>query len=207
MSLILTALTVGTTLGVSAGLAPGPMTTMVLSEAIKGGPKEGIKIAFAPLLTDIPVLLVAMWLTSHLGTDNTTMAILSFAGAGMLLFLAWDGWKTAVPLQESGSDPQKSVFLRGLITSAVSPNPILFWMTIGAETIRVTLGSDLFSSGIFVASFYVMLLFSKILLAWAGGHSRAWIGKHHLIFVNRGLAGVLGVFGLVSMWKGLTFLH
>ncbi len=47
----------GITLGLSAGLSPRPLMALVLSETINFGKKAGILVAFAPVLTDIPIIL------------------------------------------------------------------------------------------------------------------------------------------------------
>lgn len=206
MSLLLTALTLGITLGASAGLAPGPMTALVLRESLHGGLKNGAKIAIAPLLTDFPVLLLAIWLTSSLGTGPTAMAALTLGGAAMMLFLAWEGWRTS-GFPHAREQPQKKyVFLRGLLTSVLSPNPILFWMTIGMETIHVRLKSDWLWSSLFISSFYITLLMSKLLIAWTGGHSHSWLSPPRLIFVNRLLASALLLLGVTTLWRGLRLL-
>ncbi|MCD6225405.1 MAG: hypothetical protein J7K32_07820 [Deltaproteobacteria bacterium] len=53
---MLTFLTAGTILGLSAGLIPGPLLTLVISETLRHNIKAGIKIAVAPLLTDLPII-------------------------------------------------------------------------------------------------------------------------------------------------------
>ncbi len=42
----------GITFGFVAGISPGPLLALVISETIKHNHKEGIKIALSPLLTD-----------------------------------------------------------------------------------------------------------------------------------------------------------
>ncbi|MBT4876955.1 MAG: LysE family translocator, partial [Desulfobacula sp.] len=42
-------LTIGMVLGLSAGLAPGPLLTLVISETLLHDIRAGIKVAMAPL--------------------------------------------------------------------------------------------------------------------------------------------------------------
>ena len=49
----LTLLTNGIILGLSAGFAPGPLSVLVISQTIQYGTGEGVKSAFAPLITDL----------------------------------------------------------------------------------------------------------------------------------------------------------
>ena len=206
MTTLLTALTLGATLGFSAGIAPGPMTTLVLSESLRGGSKDGAKIAVAPLVTDVPILLIALWLSSKLGTNNMTLGILSLAGAGMMFYLAWDGWRTNAETLVERHPSSHNVFVRGLITSALSPSPLLFWLTIGMEKIRVTFRNDLSASVAFIAAFYAILLLSKLLLAWTSGRSKAWFAGSRLLWIHRGLACVILLFGISTLRQGLELL-
>ncbi len=49
-------------LGLSGGLTPGPLLTLVVSETLKYGTQAGIKVSLAPLLTDTPIILAVLWL-------------------------------------------------------------------------------------------------------------------------------------------------
>ena len=50
----------GVIFGLSAGFAPGPLLTLVITQTLKHNIKEGVKVALAPLLTDLPIILAAL---------------------------------------------------------------------------------------------------------------------------------------------------
>jgi len=52
----------GLMLGLTAGVAPGPLLTLVVSQTLRYGVREGIKIAIAPIFTDLPIILAALWM-------------------------------------------------------------------------------------------------------------------------------------------------
>ncbi|MEI6633029.1 MAG: hypothetical protein WCP22_04325 [Chlamydiota bacterium] len=52
---------VGVVLGLSAGLSPGPLLALVVSQTLAHGVREGVKVAFVPLVTDLPVILIALF--------------------------------------------------------------------------------------------------------------------------------------------------
>jgi threonine/homoserine/homoserine lactone efflux protein len=56
----------GIIFGLAAGISPGPLLALVFSETIKYGKKEGFKIAFAPLITDLPIVLFVLLILSRL---------------------------------------------------------------------------------------------------------------------------------------------
>jgi len=53
-------LTIGTLLGLSAGLAPGPLLTLVISETLQHDIKSGVKVALAPFITDLPIIILTV---------------------------------------------------------------------------------------------------------------------------------------------------
>ena len=44
-------------LGLTAGISPGPLLTIVISETLKHGRKEGFKVAVSPLFTDVLIVV------------------------------------------------------------------------------------------------------------------------------------------------------
>ncbi len=46
----------GTVLGITAGISPGPLLMLVISQTIRFGHREGIKVSLTPLITDAPPL-------------------------------------------------------------------------------------------------------------------------------------------------------
>ncbi len=71
----LTCLLNGAALGAAAGLSPGPLQALVLSESLRHGRREGVKASIAPLLTDIPIVIVSLGLLSRVAALDTVMGI------------------------------------------------------------------------------------------------------------------------------------
>ena len=62
---MLTALSSGILLGLSCGLVPGPLLALVLMQTMQHGAREGCKVALVPLITDAPIILVALVLAGQ----------------------------------------------------------------------------------------------------------------------------------------------
>ena len=77
----------GATLGLSAGISPGPLLALVISESLQHGRKEGIKVALSPLITDLPIILISILLLAGLGKSSAAIGLIAFAGALFLVFL------------------------------------------------------------------------------------------------------------------------
>jgi len=50
----------GAALGLTAAASPGPLQTLLISEALIGGFRRSAPIAFAPLVTDVPIVLLML---------------------------------------------------------------------------------------------------------------------------------------------------
>ena len=60
MNDLLAAIGTGGALGLSAGVSPGPLTTLLIGESLRHGRAAGLRIACVPLLSDLPVVLLAV---------------------------------------------------------------------------------------------------------------------------------------------------
>ena len=94
------ALGIGMTLGLSGGLAPGPMTALVIAQTLRFGFKEGRIIAFAPLMTDAPLMAGSLWMVASAQSHPALLSGIALLGAVVLFWLAWDVARAA-PLRSS----------------------------------------------------------------------------------------------------------
>ncbi len=91
MTAILPFLSAGLLLGLSSGLAPGPLLTLVASETLHHGAAAGIRVALAPLLTDAPIILATLLVLQPLTDQQMPLALLHLAGGLYLGWLAVEG--------------------------------------------------------------------------------------------------------------------
>ena len=69
--------TIGLLLGAPSGIAPGPMLILIISETLRHGIRAGAKVAFIPLLTDIPVVLISGFLFAQISNMNILLGSIS----------------------------------------------------------------------------------------------------------------------------------
>lgn len=82
-------------LGLMAGVSPGPLLTLVVTQTVRFGPKEGVRVACCPLLTDLPVIAAVLLFVSRLSDTGPLMGTLSLIGAGYLGYLAIETWRSS----------------------------------------------------------------------------------------------------------------
>lgn len=202
----LTFLISGVILGLSGGLTPGPLLTLIISETLKHGIKEGIKISLAPLLTDLPIVLVAVYALSRLTDIGPLLGIIAICGAAFLAYLGYES------LSFKGTDlavdqvrPQS--LKKGVIANFLNPSPYLFWFSIGAPIILKAFRISLSSAILFVFGFYLLLIGSKIVMAVLTGKSRQFLKSGRYVYTIRFLGILLLVFALLFLWDGLLYLE
>jgi threonine/homoserine/homoserine lactone efflux protein len=196
-------LTKGTLLGLAAGFSPGPLLVLVVSQTLRHSSKEGIKVSVAPLLTDLPILLISLLLLVKLSTVNALLAGISIAGGLFILHMGWGSLKlkgVEIPAAESGS------LRKGIITNALSPHPYVFYMTVGGPILLRALNHDPVSAIAFFGSFLFFLVGSKVVLALVTGKSRSFLKGPVYLWIMRGLGVCLMIFSMTLLHEGLRLL-
>ena len=202
---MISALTTGILFGLSSGLAPGPLLALVVAQTLKHDANEGMKVAAAPLLTDLPIILVSVFILTRFLNYRSILGVISLMGGLYVLYLAYESVKTK-PLTLSVSETEPHSFREGWLVNTLSPHPYLFWITVGVPFILKSGIEGLLPPVLFVLSFFVSLVGSKMLLALFVGRSRSFLTKSTYLWIMRGLGVMLALFGIFLLRDGLTFL-
>jgi threonine/homoserine/homoserine lactone efflux protein len=202
---MLTALTSGLLLGLSCGLAPGPLLALVLAQSLRHGPREGCKVALTPLLTDAPIIGVALALAAELTELRPWLGLVSLAGGAFVLYLAWDALRPVGQAATVAAEQPRS-WGKGILTNLLSPHPWLFWLTVGAATLANALAQGWPAAAAFLGGFYLLLVGSKVCVAVLVARSRHLLAGRTYRVVMRVLAFLLGLFALLLFREGLRHL-
>ena len=84
----------GTLLGLAAGFSPGPLTVLVIGETLRHGLRSGLQVAIAPILTDIPIILLTMLILEKALNYPVVFGAISLAGGAFLLWLGYASMRT-----------------------------------------------------------------------------------------------------------------
>ncbi len=180
-------------LGLSAGLSPGPLLALVISETIRLGMGAGIRVAMAPLISDLPVLIISFLVVSSLSGSDPLLGIISFAGAVLILKMGISSIRTAGQMPQSPGQASASL-MKGVLVNILSPHPYLFWITVGAPLASKAWQIHPGGAMGFVAGFYLMLVGSKLALAFVVARTRSFLTGVAYVWTMRGLGGVLCCF-------------
>jgi len=194
----------GMALGLSAGLSPGPMLTLVVAQTLRHGIREGAKVALAPLLTDTPIVIACLLFLSVFSNMEPALGVISVFGGLYLFYLGMHSMRfKAVDLEEN-VDPKS--LKKGLVVNFLNPSPYLFWTSIGGPLVLKASSTSLVAAAAFVLPFYAMLVGSKIVVAIVSGRSRNLMESRHYTVIVKILGLVLIGFGVLFLRDGLTYL-
>ncbi len=205
MSTVGAAFVSGAILGLSAGWSPGPLLTLVITESLRSGIKAGIRVAAAPLITDTPIILVALILMPRLNASLTVMGVISLAGAVFIAWMALESMTFKGAAGPTPSDAPASIW-RGVLANALNPSPYLFWFTVGGSLVLRTADQNRTAAAVFILVFYIGLVGSKMVLALVVGRYRRFLQSGVYVWTLRLLGGVLLVFAGRFLWQAAGFL-
>ena len=194
----------GVVFGLSGGLSPGPLLTLVISETLKHGAKEGVKVSIAPLLTDLPIVLITLFILSRLADILPLLGVISLLGCAFLIYLGYESLSfKGVDLDVEQMKPQS--IKKGVMVNFLNPSPYMFWFTIGSPLLLRALDVSLLSASIFILCFYLFLVGSKVLVAAVVGRSRFFLKSKNYIYTIRFLGIILLSFAVFFLRDSLKF--
>ena len=202
---MMTALASAVFLGLSCGLAPGPLLALLLAQTLRHGPREGCKVALAPLITDAPIIGVTLVLAAKLAELRPLLGGVSFAGGAFVLYLAWDTFSPTHPGTEAQAEPPES-WLKGILTNLLSPHPWLFWLTVGAAMLAKAIAQSWLNAVAFLFGFDRLLVGAKVGIAVVAGRSRDLLAGRPYRITMRVLAALLVLFAVLLAREGLKLL-
>lgn len=162
----LTYLLQGAALGFAAALTPGSFQTYLISESLAGGWRRGAPVAFAPLISDLPIILLSLFVLNQL--PENFLNVISLAGGVFALYLAWrlwGNWRKGGELEDAGSEISSGSLRRGVIANFLTPGPYLFWALVSGPILLTALRQSITFGAAFILGFYGVFILSLLGIA------------------------------------------
>jgi len=194
----------GMIIGLAAGLSPGPLITLVISETLTKGKKEGIEVAVSVLISELPIILFVLVILSSVAEKTIILGAISLLGACFLIYLGLLNLRTSV--KESNHLGKDKALLKGITTNLLNPNAYMFWLTIGGPRILESVHVHSSVSMFFIFGFYMMLVGSQIAVAIVVDKSKTLVKNKYYTYITRALGAVLIVFALTFLRDALEFV-
>jgi threonine/homoserine/homoserine lactone efflux protein len=195
----------GLTFGVAGGLSPGPITALVVSQTLRFGRLEGFKVSLAPVITDGPLLIIAMFLAELVQDFDVITGLISIVGSLVLIWLAIDTFK-AGKIEATETEGEAGSIGKAVITNLTNPHPYVFWFTIGAPTAIAALQVSASALVAFVMTFALSIVGAKIVIAYCIDRYRSTFEGPAYRWTMRCLAAALLVLSIQFARSGLITL-
>jgi len=203
------ALGIGVSLGLGAGVTPGPLLGLVISETLRNGWRAGVSVALAPLVGDVFVIACCLLLLAQL--PPVVFTLLSLGGGFYVLFLGWETLQTVPATAGLTTDSTRNTLQslrKGLVVNLLNPHPYLFWLTVGGPFVIQSATQSAFGAILaFLSGFYGCLVGSKVLLALLvhSGRARLHSRGYRLTLQISGI--LLVILGGMLVWEGIRGLR
>ncbi len=198
-------LSMGMILGLTSGITPGPLLTLVISETLKHNKAEGIKVALSPLITDMPIIIVSFFLFSKLQHLNIILGIIALLGGAFMAYMGYSTWKAkGVKIEPLNATPDS--LRKGITANFLNPGPYLFWTTIGTPLLLQALHINIATVILFLVVFYLFLTGSKITIVLLVSRAKSMLNNQLYFWIMRFLAVVLCVFAIIFISDGFKYL-
>ncbi|MFW2371619.1 MAG: LysE family translocator [Gammaproteobacteria bacterium] len=195
----------GVLFGLAAGFSPGPLLALVIFETLEHGIGSGIKVAVAPIITDIPIIVITLFVFTQLSGFESLLGIISLMGGCYVLYMGYQSIRlNSLDTNQTKTKPKS--LTKGILTNAVSPHPYLFWISVGAPTVTKSLGTNIVAPFLFIGAFYTLLVGSKVVLAILVGKSKSIMSDNVYSYTMKFLGLALLAFSVVLFVDGLKLL-
>ena len=187
----------------SGALAPGPLFFVTITHGARSGTKTGITFSLAHTLIEFSlVMLLAFGLLSVI---NQPTVRLFFGVAGGIVLMVFGFMQIRSSLRqtkesEPGQLSTRGLFVIGLALTGLNPYFIIWWLTVGANLIFLSLEFAGFLGVIFMYICHVWV--DYVWLTLIAGLAK----KSAKILEFRWYRVLIGVFGAVLIYFGLAFL-
>ena len=195
-------LAVALTLGLAAGVSPGPLLTLVVSATLERGFGAGLRVASAPLVTDLPIILACLLVLRSV--PEAFLAGVTLLGGAFVTYLGVDTLRRSFQPQKLGAGAGTAArdLWRGVVVNLLSPHPWLFWLGVGTPlALRLWAASPALSLG-WIALFYSGLVGSKIALAWIVARGRGRLDQRWYHGLLAGCGAMLVALGGLLLFQG-----
>jgi len=195
----------GLSLGLAAGLAPGPLQALIVTSTLRRGFGAGWRVAVAPLLTDAVIVAVSVALLAAL--PDRFLTALGIAGGLVIIGL---GVAEIVRSRRPAEDDEEgrgsaSDVAAGAVVNITNPHPWIFWIAAGGPLVVRLWRAEPVLALAFLVPFYATLVGAKVAIAGAVAAVRHRLGARWrrrllaaggILLVAGGTLLVLGIGGV-----------
>lgn len=190
-------------LGFFAGAVPGPYTAVVASTGLERGFKPAFRLAFVPVITDLPPMIVMSMILDRVNYDVLTGVgivggvLFAFMGVRFIRRQGRD-WEDKIEEVKEGR-----AFWALASAGLLSPAPWIFWLVAGSPLLLRAWNTHWADGVIFGLALFVMLIGTATGIAWGASHGHRILNPRNRRRVLRVAGLFLVAAGSVIVWQSL----
>ncbi len=190
----------------AAGVQPGPLQTYFISQTLKNGWKKTVPAALAPVISDIPIVILVLFILRSF--PDSFAYYLRLVGGFFLIYLAYKAftsWRNYIANQELTKNSGKQTLYGAIAVNLLNPNPYLGWSLILGPLFLEGWKVAPVNGIALVSGFYLTLVLTMSGTIILFALTRKLGPK--IIKILLGLSAlVLLLFGIYQIWLGIEFL-
>ena len=194
-------LIIGITYAFAAAVQPGPLQTYIISQTVKNGWRSTWIASFAPVLSDIPIVILVLFVLNTL--PENFINVLRIFGSIFLIYLSWNAfksWKNFNPDVIKTENTEHKTLLNAVVINILNPAPYVGWSLI-LESVFLQGWKISPTNGIFLLlGFYLTMVVTTIFLIILFLYTRKFGPK-----INKSLLGLSSIalltFGYINLVK------
>ena len=200
---MLSSLLTGGSLGLAGGIAPGPLTVLVLTQTLRHGTWEGARVSLAPIITDGPLLILSATVATVLVEFDLIFGVIGVIGAVFLFWLGVESFQSRGVELDALEPPQGGV-IKAILTNLLNPHPYIFWVAIGGPLIAQAWENSVGAVLAFLVGFFGALCGAKVMLAVLVGRARGFFTGRIYVWAQRCMGSVMVGFSFWFLWESLV---
>ena len=187
----------------SGALAPGPLFFATISHGAKTGAKSGFIFSVAHTVVEFSLIMLFALGLLTVASEPTVKLIIGIAGGIVLIafgiFQIYNSYMAKYKEQKQSIPSYRYLFLIGLAFTGLNPYFILWWLTVGAQLIIMSLE---FAALLGVIFMYICHVWMDYVWLTAVAHfSKKGINVLGLKWYRP----LMAIFGIVLIYFGITF--
>lgn len=194
----------GGSLGLTASISPGPLLFYLISQSLSGGWKRGAIVSIAPLVSDIPLIIIILVLLDHV--PPLFLRFLSIGGGIYVIYLAWNlfqSWRRNRGVNLDEKSEFRHNLGRAILVNYLSPGPYMFWTLVNGPLLLQALHISILHGIVFLISFYGLFIGSMLALVSIFSQAQRF-GQRIVRTLSLLSVIILSIFGVVLIYRGVT---
>jgi threonine/homoserine/homoserine lactone efflux protein len=201
----------GAGLGLTAGVSPGPLMTLLLAESLRGGWPAGFRVSIAPLVTDSVLVSLAVLVAAPLPPWG--IAVISVVGGAILMWMGWSTARSRPAEPMAGAQPSGvgasagNPLSKAIATNMLNPQAFIFWLTVGGpELLEAYETWGVSGPLVFMGAFFAVMISINFALAFSISRGRHLLSGAGYQWTLRGAGLILVGLGIWRVWAGVAQL-